>query len=34
MHTVRALRFDCDLSSLTVLLIGVSAVSLLALIGF
>jgi hypothetical protein len=34
MHIFSALRLDCDLSSLTVLVIGISAVSSLALIGF
>ncbi len=34
MHIFSALRLDCDLSSLTVLLIGISAISLMALIGF
>jgi hypothetical protein len=34
MHATRALSFTCDLGSLAALLIGIGAVSLLALSGF
>jgi hypothetical protein len=34
MHAARALRFNCDLGSLAALLIGIGAVSFLALNGF
>jgi hypothetical protein len=34
MHTTRALSFTCDLGSFAALLIGIGAVSLLAVSGF
>ena len=34
MHAKRVHILDCDLGALTVLLIGVSAVSILAFVGF
>jgi len=34
MHASRALPFSCDLGSLAALLIGIGAVSLLAINGF
>jgi hypothetical protein len=34
MHANRVHILDCDLGALTVLLIGVSAVSILAFVGF
>jgi hypothetical protein len=34
MHAPRALSFNCDLGSLAALLIGIGAVSFLALNGF
>jgi hypothetical protein len=34
MHAKNALWLDCALSSLAVLLIGISAVSLIAFVGF
>jgi hypothetical protein len=33
MHAIHALRLDCDLGTLVVLLIGISAVSFLAFTG-
>jgi hypothetical protein len=34
MHANRAISFNCDLGSLATLLIGIGAVSVLALVGF
>jgi hypothetical protein len=34
MHAARAFPFNCDLGSLATLLVGICAVSLLAVIGF
>jgi len=34
MHTIRAFSFNCDIGSFAALLIGVGAVSFLALNGF